>query len=146
MKKTLRIVCIMLVISLALAMPAQAEGVADTRASAFFSGHGASLYKTSATTFQIWFDVDSNVATMQRIGVSSIEVYRSSNQSSWTLMKTYDMDDYPGMTDYNTSSHTGYVTYSNATPGYYYTAYVVFYAKNSSGVGETDTYTAILRM
>ena len=35
------------------------------------------------------------------------------------------------MVDQNTSSYAGYVTYSGASSGYYYTAYVTFYAKNS---------------
>lgn len=128
-----------------MVMPAKAQTNENSRASYFFSGYGASIYKTGSTTFQVWFDVDSNARMMDRIGVSSIEVYWSSNKNSWTRMATYEMNDFPEMTDYNTSSHTGYVTYYGAVPGYY-TAYVTFYAEDSRGTGVRDVYTAIVQM
>ena len=146
MKKMIRFVCMVLVLSLGLAFPAHAESNSEARGSAFFAAYTAYLYKTSSTSFQIWFEVDSNAALMQEIGVSTIEVYRSSDQSNWIKIKTYKKANYSQMTDANTYSHAGYVTYDIASPGYYYTAYVTFYAKNSSGVGERDMYTAILRM
>ena len=46
----------------------------------------------------------------------------------------------------NTSAHGGYVPYNFATAGYYYRARITFYAKNSTGVGELDEYTEIIRM
>lgn len=146
MKNTLRTICMILVLSLVLAMPAYADSTVEPRGSAFFGSYGTDLYKASSTSFEIWFDVDSNVATMDVLGVSEIIVYRSADQQSWTEMRTYDMEDYPEMVDDNTASHAGYVTYNYATPGYYYTAYITFYAKNSTGIGERDVYTEILRM
>lgn len=145
MKKSIRIVCLVLVLSFVLTIPAYATEQ-EARASAFFSSYWTELYKVSSNTFQIWFDVNANAATMQKIGVSEIIVYRSSDQQNWIRMKTYDMDDYSEMICENTGSHTGYVTYDIATTGYYYTACVTFYAKNSSGVGEKIIYTPILQM
>ena len=146
MKKAVHFVCIILACSLLLATPAQAASATEPRASAFFSSYGTDLYKTSSTSFQIWFDVDANASTMQILGVSEIIVYRSADQQSWTKMRTYDMEDYPQMVAYNTGSHIDYVTYNYAAPGYYYTAYITFYAKNSTGIGERYVYTEILRM
>ena len=146
MKKLVRVICVLLVCSLLFAVPAQAASVAEPRASAFFSSYGTDLYKASSTSFEIWFDVDANASTMQELGVTEIIVYRSANQQSWTKMKTYTVDDYPEMVDYNTGSYAGYVTYNYATTGYYYTAYITFYAKNSTGIGERYVYTEILRM
>ena len=146
MKKLVRVICMILVCSLVFAVPAQAASVTGTRASAFFSAYGTDLYKTSSSSFQIWFDVDANIATMDVLGVSEIIVYRSADQQSWTKMRTYTMDNYPQMVAYNTSSHGGYVTYNYATTGYYYRAYITFYAKNSTGIGERYVYTEILRM
>ncbi len=147
MKKIVRFVCMMLVCSLVLVVPAQAESAVEPRASAFFAAYGTDLYKTSSSSFQIWFDVDANAGTsMQVLGVSEIIVYRSADQQSWSKMRTYDMDDYPEMVDQNTCSHAGYVTYNYATSGYYYRAYITFYAKNSTGIGERYVYTEILRM
>ncbi len=146
MKKLIRFVCLILVCALFFAVPAQATETAEPRASAFFSYYGTDLYKTSSSSFQIWFDVVSNVTTMDVLGVSEIIVYRSADQQSWTKMRTYTMDNYPQMVAQNTTSHDGYVTYNYATTGYYYRARITFYAKNSTGSGVRDVYTEIIRM
>lgn len=146
MKKAFRFVCMLLICSLLLAIPAQAEAVAAPCASAFFSSYGTDLYKTSSTSFEIWFDVVSNVYTMQVLGVSEIVLYKSADQHSWSQIKMYSMDAYAVLTEENSTSHEGYVTYNFATTGYYYRARVTFYAKNSTGIGERDVYTEILRM
>lgn len=146
MKKLARLVCMILACSLLLSIPAQAAETIEPRASAFFSSYGTDLYKTSSSSFQIWFDVVSNVSRMDVLGVSEIVVYRSADQQSWTKMRTYTMDNYPEMVDQNTTCHGGYVTYNYATTGYYYRARITFYAKNSTGTGIRDVYTEILRM
>ena len=147
MKKSIRVICMLLVCSLFFAIPAQATTVVEPRESAFFSYYGTDLYKTSSSSFQIWFDVVANAGTsMQVLGVSEIIVYRSADQQSWTKMRTYTMDNYSQMVAQNTQSHDGYVTYNYATTGYYYRAYITFYAKNSTGIGERYVYTEILRM
>lgn len=146
MKKAFRIVCMILVCSLLLAVPAQAEAVAEPRASAFFSSYGTDLNKTSSTSFEIWFDVVSNASTMQVLGVSEIVLYKSADQHSWSQIKMYSMDAYSGMVDEDTTYHCSHVDYNFATTGYYYTARITFYAKNSTGIGEKDVYTEILKM
>lgn len=146
MKKLTHFVCTLLVMSVLLAFPAHAQTAVEPRGSAFFDSYGTDLCKTDTRKFQIWFDVDSNLVIMDELGVSEIVVYRSADQSSWTEMKTFWPEDYPQMLDYNTGSYAGYVTYNTAHPGYYYTARVTFYAKNSTGIGERDVYTEILQM
>lgn len=146
MKRFIRFVCMTLVVSLFLAIPAYAETTVELRESIFFASYGTDLYKASSTSFEIWFDVNANATWMDELGVSEIIVYRSSDQQSWMEVLTFDMEDYPEMIDTYTVSHTGYVTVNYAIPGYYYRAYVFFYAKNSRGIGERDVYTEILRM
>ena len=146
MKNIVRTLCIILVLSLFIAIPAHAETAVEQRGSVFFGSYATDLYKASSTSFEIWFDVDANAAMMDVLGVSEIVVYRSADQQSWTEMRTYDMDDYPEMTTTNAFFYTNYVTYNYATPGYYYTAYITFYAKDSRGIGERYVYTEILRM
>lgn len=147
MKKIVRIVCMILACSLLLAVPAQAAETAEPRASSFFASYGTDLYKTSSSSFQIWFDVVANAGSSpQVLGVSEIVVYRSADQQSWTKMRTYTMENYAQMVDQNTTYHADYVTYNYATTGYYYRARITFYAKNSSGIGEKDVYTEIIRM
>lgn len=146
MKKLVRVICMVLVCSLLFAVPAQAASAAEPRASAFFSSYGTDLYKTSSTSFQIWFDVVSNVVTMDELGVSEIFLYRSADGQSWQEIKMYSMNAYANMVAENTEEHVGYVPYNFATAGYYYRARVTFYAKNSTGIGELDVYTEILKM
>ena len=145
MKKHSRIICSILILALILAVPVSAEENTVPRASAFFAIHDCYLYKTDSSTFQICFDVTAT-GTMRELGVSSIEVDRSANGVNWSLIRTYEAEDYPQMLCENTGSHDSYVTYRYATPGYYYRAYITFYAKNSSGTGELFRYTATLRM
>jgi hypothetical protein len=83
---------------------------------------------------------------MDELGVSSIEVDRSPDGENWTLIRTYDADDYSQMIRENTGSHEGCITYRYATPSYYYRAYITFYAKNSAGSGKRFRYTAVLQM
>ena len=147
MKKLVRFMCMILACSLFFAVPAQAAENVEPRASSFFSSYGTDLYRTSSSSFQIWFDVVANAGSSpQVLGVSEIVVYRSADQQSWTKMRTYTMDNYYQMTAQNTSSHGGYVTYNYVATGYYYTARITFYAKNSTGIGERDVYTEIIRM
>ena len=147
MKKFIRFVCIILALTMLLVIPAYAESTAETRGSIFFAAYGTALDKKSSTSFEIWFDVDANAAIMDVLGVSEIVVYRSANgQTGWTAVRTYDMDDYPEMTEAYSISYANYVTYTNAWSGYYYRAYVTFYAKDSRGIGERDVYTEIIRM
>lgn len=146
MKKAFHFACIILVFSLLLAIPAKAETVAEPRASVFFSSYGTDLYKTSSTSFEIWFDVTANVYTMDKLGVSEIVLYKSADQQSWSQIKMYSMNAYAVMVRENTTSHEGHVDYNFATAGNYYRARITFYAKNSTGIGEKDVYTEILRM
>lgn len=146
MKNFVRFICMALALSLLLAMPAYAESTAGTRGSIFFASYYTDLCKVSSTSFEIWFDVDANAAMMDVLGVSEIIVYRSTDQQTWKEMKVYEPDDFPEMLDTNSYSHTGYVTYSYATPGCYYRAYITFYAEDSRGIGERYVYTEILRM
>ena len=146
MRGRIRIICLILALSLLMVFPVHAESSAEPRGSAFFSSYWTFLHKESSTSLEVWFDVDANAAVMQEIGASIIEVYESADQQSWTRVKVYEKEDYPEMIDYNTGSHTSHVTYSNAISGYYYTACVTYYAKNSTGVGEREIYTEIMQM
>ncbi len=146
MKRPIRVICLLLVLSLMMAVPAQAVTDAEPRGSIFFSSYWTELCKMSSTSLAICFDVDSNAAVMDVLGASQIELYESSDQQNWTRIKIYEPGAHPDMLDYNTVSHTGYVMYYNAIPGYYYTACVTYYAKDSRGSAETLVYTGILRM
>ena len=144
MKKGLKIVSLLLVLCL-LAVPVNAEGNVEARGSMFFSSYGTFLAPGDHYAVEVWFDVDANAPIMDEIGTIMIELYESKDQESWTKVKIFEAEDYPGMIDYNTVSHTGHVTYYASMPTYYYRAYVTFYAKDSRGIGKRFVYTPILR-
>lgn len=141
MKRFFQFVTLILVISLVLSTPVFAS---EPRSSAFFIRTSTYLEKVSGTTFDVWFDVTAT-GIMDELGVSTIKVQRSSDQSNWSTMYTYSKDSYSQMICENTASHVDHVRYSG-TAGYYYRAKVTFYAKNSSGTGTYVMYTSTIKV
>lgn len=145
MKRLVRFLCLVLVVCMFTTSTVSAtENI--TRGNSYIAMHDAFLEKEASTQFKVWFDVTANAIDIDMLGVTRIIVYRSADQQTWTKMRTYKYTSYPQMMDYNSGSHNGYVTYSYATPGYYYKAYVTFYAENSSGSGTIHRYTAVLKL
>lgn len=143
MKRFTQIVSLVLVLSMVLVIPAYAaEG--NTRASNYFLSRSCYLYKTSGTSFQVCFDVVA-VGQMNELGANEIRVQRSLDGVNWTTVKTYSRSSYPNLVASNTGEHGSNVTFSNVSSGYYYRAYVEFYAKNSSGTAYYNSYTSSLR-
>lgn len=145
MKRFVQIVSLCLVFSMMLAMPAAAVE-SGARASDYFAAFSCYLHKTSSTQFQVWFDVTA-LHTMDELGTSVIKVQRSSdNGSTWSTMKTYTKEDYSSMTKLNTFAYANYVTYSGASAGYKYRAYVEFYAADDEGSATYIDYTSSIVM
>jgi len=144
-KKAIRCIGLILALSILMAIPVSAQSEPETRASMFFVAHDTFLYKISENRFKICYDVTA-VDIMDKLGVSEIQLDRSADGTNWELIATYNKTFYPALVVSNTGSHTGYITYYNATPGYYYRAYVIFYAKDSRGTGGLPRYTAVLQM
>jgi len=137
MKRFSRCVCAIMAVVLVLVVPVHAEET-SSRASSFFMSYDSSLYKAAYNKIEVWFDVVA-VEGMDELGVSSIKVQRSADGSTWETMRVYRPGVYTQMICENTHFHAGYVSYTG-TPGYYYRAYVIFYAKNSTGIGERAQY------
>lgn len=145
MKRTLK--CVSLILALAMVVSVCLQpAAADTRASSYFSSYWVDLEEGDYNSFQIWFDVTANVTTMDELGTSKIEVYRSADSSTWTKVKTYYKGNYLAMTSTNTTSHVGYVTYTGGWTNYYYKAKVTLYAKNGNNIGELPVYTGTIRI
>lgn len=135
MKRFIQILCLLLIVTMVLAVPAYAA----EQASHFFMSHSCYLWEISDSAFQICYNVTA-VGGMDVLGVSEIVVQRSSNGSNWEDVATY-YDIYR----YDTGYCSNEITYSSATSGHYYRARVTFYAENSNGVGEYTDYTSSLR-
>lgn len=135
MKRFIQLVCLVLIASMLLAVPAYAA----EQASDFFAAHSCYLWEVSDSAFQVCFNVTA-VGGMDVLGASEIKVQRSSNGVSWETVATYY--DYYG---YDRSYYSKEITYSSVTSGYYYRAKVTFYAQDDTGVGEYTDYTSSLR-
>ena len=72
---------------------------------------------------------------MDKLGMSSITVQRSSDNQNWTDVKTYTKETNTNLVASNTFNHEAYVTYVG-TAGYYYRAKIWFYAKKGTGTAE----------
>lgn len=138
MRSFAKIISLVLVLSLCLAVPANAQEVVPY-GSSYFGSHTAYLWETSNSSFQVWFSVTA-VGTMTELGVNYINIERSSDGSNWSVVQTYDSEDYSNLIAYNTHYHSGYVTYSNRQTGYQYRAYVDLHAKKGSGTASYGTY------
>lgn len=131
MKRFYRCVCGLLAMAMLMVIPAFA---AEERASNYFWSSSVYLHKTSATTFEAWFDVDA-VSKMDELGASEIKIQRSSDGVNWTTMKTYTKESYSNLICENTGSHAACVSYTG-TAGYYYRAKITLYAKKGTGSAE----------
>ena len=138
MKRFVRFMCLVLVFTMCLAIPVGAEEIAPY-SSNYFMSYNAYLSGETSTSFEVWFSVTA-LRRMDKLGVEYIDIERSSDGSNWTIVKTYDSDDYPSLMATNTASHAGHVTYTNKQSGYQYRAYVKFYAKDGNNSGVLGAY------
>ncbi|MBQ3194166.1 MAG: hypothetical protein IJB59_11455 [Oscillospiraceae bacterium] len=142
MKRFTQLICLMLVCSFVLGIPAFAAEV-QPYASNYFGSHSCYLSEVSSSTFKVCFEVVA-VSTMDQLGTSVIIVQKSSDRVNWSDVKTYTKESYSQMTASNTVAHGSYVTFSEAEAGYYYRAYVKFYAKKGVNSAVYVDYTSYI--
>ena len=140
MKRFIRYTCLLLVMSMVLAVPAFAAEVVEPRGSSYFGKSSVFICNVSGNSFEAWFDVTA-VHDMDIIGVNFIKIQRSSDGSNWTTVRTYTKESYPSLIDYNSTFHTAGVSYT-ATGGYYYRVYVQLYAKEGVNTATMNEYSA----
>lgn len=73
----------------------------------------------------------SSTSSLDELGVLSIDVYESVNNTDWTWVKSYSNSTYSNLVARNTSYHTSSVSYYGIS-GRYYKAYVCFWGKDNS--------------
>lgn len=134
MKRLIQLLCLLLIMSMILAIPT----FAAEQASHYFISHSCYLWEVSDSEFQVWFDVTA-VDAMDKLGVSEVKVQRSSDGVNWSTTATY-YDFYRSGRSY----YSGHVTFSDVISGNYYRAKVTFYAEDDTGVGEYTAYTSSL--
>lgn len=144
MKRFIQFICLILVFTSIMTMPAYASETVDQRASNYFAVSSAYFNVISDSKFEIWFDVTAT-DLMDELGASKIELERSSDGVNWTTVKTFYKASYPAMMDPDdvSASYSGYVTYTY-TSGYYYCATVTLYAKKGNGSANATVTSDIL--
>lgn len=137
MKKLIRLLCITISILMLFVMPISAtEG--STYSNLFISSYDSFITNPGGNMLRIWFDVVGNGA-MDKIGVECIELDRSSDGVNWTTIRSFWPEDHPQMIRENTGITYDFISYA-VSYGYYYRAYVVFYAEDSRGFGNEYDY------
>lgn len=143
MKRFKVLLWVLVVVSLFLSIPAAASEN-SAKASSFFVRHCTYLYEVDENKFDIWFEVTATYR-MDELGVNYIELQRSTDQVNWTPVKYYYPSSWSQMIAEDTAIHADNVPYTGFS-GYYYRAYVTYYAKSGNSIGEYDTYSDIIRL
>lgn len=116
---------------------------ASARSSAYLDDYGASITPISGGKMVVTVDV-AGVGRMTQIGATTIYIYESVDNKSFTIAATYNYEDYPEMMGSGTFYCEDAVTYPG-TPGYYYFASVYCYAANAKGSDEKNYTTSVKR-
>ena len=147
MRRLVRCVCLLLVLTLCASCVAYAEKQEEQAGtySMYFTSYGVCLAKLTERKFEIAFDLICR-DDMYELGVSSLAIQRTTDPNgSWTTVKTYTPDSYPELMDANDEVHSAAVYYSGVM-GYYYRAYATFYASNSRGCGYVSAYSNVVHI
>ena len=132
-QKAIAIKCISLLLVLALVLPMNVMAV-ESRASYYLDAYSAYIYPAGWGKVQVWFEVDGT-GYMDEIGALQIKLYESTDNETWTWIKTYQYVDYADMLAYDDFTHMSHVEH-NGTIGRYYKAYVCVWA-GKDGDGDT---------
>lgn len=122
-----------LLLAIVMLLPVNAMA-AEPRSSLYLDSYSAYVYNAAWGKIQVWFDVTS-VYDLDEIGALEIRMYESTDNESFTWVKTFDYTDYSDMLGYNNYTHTGHVEY-RGTIGRYYKAYVCIWG-GRDGDGDT---------
>ena len=105
----------------------------------------ASDYLTSYTSYichmgggdlEIWYRVMGTGPNWADIGVLTIMLYESSDQTNWTRVHTFRHTDYETMLAHDTWFHMSHVDYEGST-GKYYKALVTIWAGDANNNGDS---------
>ena len=120
----IRLAAMVLALTLMLPVSVQAAVVETVQpcASDYLNSYSAYIYPAGSGKIQIYFTV-TGTRTQEALGALMIQVYESSDNSNWTLVKAYSHRNYSVMMGYDTAFHADHVDYQGMA-GRYYRAYV----------------------
>ncbi len=134
-KSSRKLFCILLAICLigTMTVPAFAAVPQPSQpySSPYLSHYSAYVYPAGGGVVQVCFYA-SGTRVVDCLGSQIIQLYESTDGSSYHWVATFTSGNYPSMMGYQTSFHGSHVTYSGI-PGRYYMAYVNIYAGPAQG-------------
>lgn len=135
-RKYFRAIVFLLAISFILPTHAFAAEIDQIQpyASDYLTSYQAYVYPAGSGEVQVWFSVTAD-NYMDDVGALRIEIYESSDNSTWTYKKTFSHTSYSNMLKQDAICHMDCVTYQG-TVGKYYKAYVCIWAGKDGG-GDT---------
>ena len=134
-----RILTIIIAITLAFSLfspitvSAASSETVQPYASNYLTSYNTYIYRVGTNgEIHVWFDV-MGTGDMDEIGVLSIILYESTDNTNWTRVKTFSHENYSSMLVEDDWYHASYVSYQGSESKYY-KAYVCIWAgKNGSG-------------
>lgn len=128
-----KLIAIILVVSLCTPVGVQAA-VPETvqpMASAYLLDYTAYICAMGGGDLEIWFEV-TGTRTLADIGVLTVFLYESTDNSNFYWVKSFSFTDYPNMLWHNTYICMDHVDYEGI-PGRYYKAYIEIWAGPEDG-------------
>lgn len=135
---------VLLAISLTTGAALAADDGIQPLASDYLNSYSTYIADKGNGNLSIQFSVNGS-GIMNQIGVSTIKLQWSSNNTNWNTIMTFDSKDYSQMLGSNKSRHSGSVPYSG-TEGWYYRASVTFYASDNYGSDSITIWTASVQL
>ena len=132
----MRIMSILLVAVLLLPTGISAATVETVQPcdSYYLDSYNAYVYPAGNGKIQVWFSV-IGVNYLDELGALRIAIYESTDNSTWTWVKTFTHNTTSGMLGYDEIYHSGHVDYQGVA-GRYYKAYVCIWG-GKDGDGDT---------
>ena len=143
-QKLLKSISLVLLIVLCLSSATASAITMGTRASDYLDCYSAYVYSEGGGEVSVWFDV-TGTGTMDEVGAITILLQESSNNSTWSTVKTFRYTDYPNMMEYDSIDCVSGVYYSGID-GRYYRAYVTVWAGNDGGGDSRQILTSVVQV
>lgn len=139
---TIRFVAIMLIFALVLPIGANAaeSTPVQPRASYYLDSYNGYVYPAGNGKIQVWFTVTA-IDYMDDIGCLTIQIYESSDNSTWRWVDAFNSVDNSYMMATDEWYYSGHVNYQG-TAGKYYRAYITIYAGRNGGGDSRYFYTS----
>ena len=141
----IRLIAMILVLTLMLPASVRAAVVDTVQpcASDYLGSYNAYIYPAGGGKIQVYFTV-TGTGTIEALGALMIQVYESTNNSNWTLVRAYSHKNYPSMMGYNKVYHSGHMDYQGVA-GRYYRAYVTIWGGGLT-VGDSRSFYTVSKL